>query len=170
LSEQTKDNIKFNDDEAHKQGVVGYATNFSLYAVLGAMENFGFKQYLLDAGTRKLFKNPLKGIEETSEGLTQTKRAFNKFKAASTPIVGGFVSEFTDSSKDAFAEAVGLQNYNDILAQRYNPESTVATNVGLNKFFRSMGAGILAAAAATKDEQSWIEGAIGGMTGANPII
>lgn len=170
LSEQTRDDIKFNDDEAHKQGVVGYATNFSLYAVLGAMENFGFKQYLLDAGTRKLFKNSLKGIEETTEGLTQTKRAFNKFRAAATPIVGGFVSEFTDSSKDAAAEAIGLQNYNDILAQRYNPESTAATNVGLNKFFRSVGAGILAAAAATKDEQSWIEGAIGGMTGANPII
>jgi hypothetical protein len=33
-----------------------------------------------------------------------------------------------------------------------------------------MGAGILAAAAATKDEQSWIEGAIGGLSGANPII
>ena len=168
LSEQTRDDIKFNDDEAHKQGVVGY--NFSLYAVLGAMENFGFKQYLLDAGTRKLFKNPFAGIEDTGKGLTQAKRTFNKFKAASTPIVGGFVSEFTDSSKDAAAEAIGLQNYNDILAQRYNPESTAATNVGLNKFFRSMGAGILAAVAATKDEQSWIEGTIGGMTGANPII
>lgn len=170
LSEQTREDIKFNDDEAHKQGVVGYTTNFSLYAVLGAMENFGLKQYLLDAGTRKLFKNPFKGIEETAEGLTQTKRAFNKFKAAATPIVGGFVSEFTDSSKDAAAEAIGLQNYNDILAQRYNPESTVATNVGLNKFFRTLGTGILAAAAATTDEQSWIEGTIGGMTGANPII
>jgi len=134
------------------------------------MENFVFKQYLLDAGTRKLFKNPLKGIEETSEGLTQTKRAFNKFKAASTPIVGGFVSEYTDGLKDAYAEASALQSYNDILAQRYNPESTAATNVGLNKFFRSMGAGILGATAATTDEQTWIEGAIGGMTGANPII
>jgi hypothetical protein len=33
-----------------------------------------------------------------------------------------------------------------------------------------MGAGILGATAATTDEQTWIEGAIGGMTGANPII
>jgi hypothetical protein len=33
--------------------------------VLGAMENFGLKQYLLDAGTRKLFKNPFAGIEDT---------------------------------------------------------------------------------------------------------
>lgn len=170
LPQELQDEIDFNESEAHKQEVTAFATNFGLYTVTGLFENLGFKQYLLDAGTRKLFKNSFAGIQDTGKGLTQTKKAFNKAKAVFTPFVGGFVSEFTDSSKDAAAEAIGLQNYNDILAQRYNPESIAATNVGLNKFFRTLGTGILAAAAATKDEQSWIEGAIGGMTGANPII
>lgn len=170
LPQELQDEIDFNESEAHKQSVTAFATNFGLYTVTGLFENLGFKQYLLDAGTRKLFKNSFAGIQDTGKGLTQTKKAFNKAKAVFTPFVGGFVSEFTDSSKDAAAEAIGLQNYNDILAQRYNPESTVATNVGLNKFFRTLGTGILAAAAATTDEQSWIEGTIGGLSGANPII
>ena len=97
------------EDEARRASRSAYGINFALYEVRSSAENFAFKDYLFDKGTRMMFGRGTSGVVEEGGRLTANyNKAFRKATAVGKTVAGGFVSEYSDGLCDAFAEGFSL--------------------------------------------------------------
>lgn len=146
-----------------------YMVDATIEEMRMAAGNFAFKKYLFGKNTRAALgdNNPFLGnIESDAAGnlASTTNKAWNTTKKVLTPVWDGFQSNYLDDVTVGFGKGFGLGEYNNYLAQKYNPEKAIAANLDwTSQFISGLEYGMKGAKEASMNSQSFYDGFVGAL-------
>lgn len=166
IEEEYKQSEKYKNDakQAELEAANAYATDATIEFLRMSAGNAAFRNFLFDKGTLNALglNNPYVNTTYRNGYLALQKNAVLKKASGEMlgTVWGGFHSNYYDDVTVAYAEALGIQNYNNYLAQKYNP---AAYGSVLDDYVSPFIMGVLGIEKGSLAKRSVIDGVVGGI-------
>lgn len=131
-----------------------------------------WKTYSYDKPTRQLMSDNypgLKVINNADKKLEVLNKNWGRVRPMLKNLWGGFESNYFDDVTVAFGKGFGLGEFNNYLANKYDPENDAKSIDAISEFFTGLDSALTGAKKATVDKQSFYDGLVGALGSFNVI-